>query len=60
MVAGQTPPSSIPGMSSDQTEAATMTPDAKPIRIFCSRSGIAFFIKKTNADPSAVPRNGIS
>lgn len=59
IVAGHMPPISIPGISNDQTEAATITPEANPNRIFCSRSGISFFIKKTKADPSAVPRKGI-
>ena len=59
MVAGQTPPISIPGISRDHTEAATITPDAKPSSIFCTSSGIAFFIKKTKPAPSVVPRKGI-
>lgn len=45
---------------SDQTDAATITPDAKPSRIFCSMAGISLCIKNTNAEPSAVPRNGIN
>ena len=36
-----------------------MAPAAKPSRIFCNSSGMAFFMKKTKADPSAVPRKGI-
>ena len=47
------------GMMSDQTDAATITPEAKPSRIFCIRGGISRFMKKTKADPKAVPRNGI-
>ena len=54
------PPNSIPGIRSDHTEAATITPEAKPSRIFCSKLGISFFIKKTKADPRAVPRKGMS
>ena len=42
------------------TDQITITPDAKPSSIFWSKSGIAFFIKKTNAAPIAVPRKGIS
>ena len=53
-------PISRAGMIRDQTEAATMTPDAKPSRVFCSRSGISLRMKNTKADPRAVPRNGIS
>ena len=47
-------------MSSDHTEAATITPEAKPSRTFCKSSGMSFFMKKTKADPRAVPRKGIS
>ena len=50
----------IDGMISDQTEAATMTPDANPSRTFCSTGRISRFMKKTKADPRAVPRNGIN
>ena len=61
MTAGQTFPESISieGIRSDHTEAATITPDAKPSRIFCRISGISFFKKKTKADPNAVPAKGI-
>ena len=38
--------------------AATITPLANPKSVFCSRSGISFFIKKTKADPSIVPSKG--
>ena len=40
--------------------AATITPLANPNSVFCSRSGISFFMKKTNADPSMVPNKGSS
>ena len=53
-------PISMPGMSRDHTDAATMTPEAKPKSIFCIRTGISFFMKKTNADPIAVPARGMS
>ena len=46
-------------MMSDQTEAATITPEAKPNRIFCNIGGMSRFMKKTKADPRAVPRKGI-
>ena len=46
-------------MSSDQTEAATITPEANPNRAFCNRAGISSFIRKTNPDPSIVPNKGI-
>ena len=52
-------PISIAGISSDHTEAATITPDAKPSRTFCTSAGISRFMKNTKADPRAVPRNGI-
>ena len=42
----------IDGISSDHTLAATITPLAKPNSVFCSRSGISFLMKKTNADPA--------
>ena len=51
---------SIAGMSNDHTDAATITPDAKPSRDFCRRSGISPFIKKTKAEPSMVPMSGMS
>ena len=52
-------PISMAGIMSDQTDAATMTPDAKPRRAFWSPSGMSFFMKNTKADPRAVPRKGI-
>ena len=53
-------PMSIAGISSDHTDAATITPDAKPNNDFCNRSEISFFIKNTKAEPSIVPSSGIS
>ena len=51
---------SIAGISSDHTDAATITPDAKPNNDFCNRSDISFFIKNTKAEPSIEPSSGIS
>ena len=51
---------SIAGISSDHTDAATITPDAKPNSDFCNRADISSFIKNTKAEPSIVPSNGIS
>ena len=51
---------SIAGMSSDHTEAATITPEANPSRAFCKRTGISSFIRKTNPDPIIVPSRGIN
>ena len=48
------------GISRDQTEAATITPDAKPSKAFCKSAGISLFIKKTNAEPITVPAKGIN
>ena len=50
---------SIAGMSSDHTEAATITPEANPSRAFCRRTGMSCFMKKTNAEPSIVPKSGM-
>ena len=50
----------IAGISSDQTDAATITPDAKPRSDFCTHGEISSFMKKTNAAPSIVPSSGIS
>ena len=60
-MAGHTFPEliSIDGMRRDHTEAATITPDANPSRAFWTGAGISFLMKNTNADPRAVPRNGI-
>ena len=52
-------PMSMAGMISDHTEAATITPEAKPSRSFCTSGGISRLMKKTKADPRAVPRKGI-
>ena len=49
---------SIPGIISDHTEAATMTPEAKPRSAFWSLGFISPFIKKTEAAPREVPRKG--
>ena len=49
---------SIAGMSSDQTEAATITPEAKPSSARLTRSPRPSRSRKTHAAPSAVPRNG--
>ena len=47
-------------MSSDHTEAATITPEAKPNSDFRKRGDMSFFIKKTNEAPNIVPNNGIN
>ena len=47
------------GSSRLQKDAATMTPAAKPVRIFCRLSEMLFFSTKTIAAPRLVPRNGI-
>ena len=39
--------------------AATITPAAKPVRARCTETPSDFFIKNTQAEPSAVPRKGI-
>ena len=52
-------PISMAGIISDHTDAATITPEANPRSTFCSITGISRFIKNTNAEPRAVPRNGI-
>ena len=54
------PAISMLGISSDHTLAATITPLAKPNRVFCNRSGISLRIKNTNAEPSIVPASGSS
>ena len=45
---------SIAGMSSDQTEAAVITPAAKPKKRVLSFSGRSFLKKNTSAAPAAV------
>ena len=51
---------SIAGISSDHTDAATITPDAKPSNVFCNLTDISSFMKNTKAEPSIVPSSGIS
>ena len=51
---------SIDGISSDHTDAATITPEAKPSNVFYSLTDISFFMKNTKAEPSIVPSSGIS
>ena len=53
------PPISMAGMSSDHTEAATMTPEAKPSNDLRSGSDISSFMKNTKAEPSIVPSSGM-
>ena len=48
------------GMSNDHTDAATITPDAKPNNDFCNLGDMSFFMKKTKAAPSIVPNKGIN
>ena len=50
----------IDGMSNDHTDAATITPEAKPNSHFCRRTDISSLIRKTKAEPSIVPNRGIS
>ncbi len=45
--------------SAERADAATITPEAKPSRTFCTIGGISRFMKNTKAEPRAVPRNGI-
>ena len=47
------------GISRLHTEAATITPAAKPVSERCTASLSDFFMKNTHAAPSDVPRNGI-
>ena len=51
---------SIAGISSDHTEAATITPEAKPNNVFCRRGDISSFMKNTKAEPSMVPSRGMN
>ena len=44
----------------DHTDAATITPDAKPNSDFCNRADISSFMKNTKAEPSIVPSSGIN
>ena len=50
---------SMAGIRRDQTEAATITPEAKPKSAFCIRGAIAWRRKNTQKAPAAVPRKGI-
>ena len=50
----------IAGIKSDHTDAAIITPDAKPKSTFSNFLFILFFIKNTVILPSVVPRNGIN
>ena len=47
------------GIINDHTDAATITPDANPNRIFCINAGISRFMRNTKEAPNAVPRKGI-
>ena len=51
---------SMAGISRLQMEAATMTPEAKPVSPRCTRSPRPFFRKKTQAAPREVPAKGRS
>ena len=51
---------SMDGINNDQTEAAIITPDANPNRIFSTFLFSLFFIRNTIAEPSVVPKNGIN
>jgi len=50
---------SIAGISKDQTDAATITPEAKPKRSFSAFSGIPSRKKKTAKEPRVVPTRGM-
>jgi len=50
----------IDGIRRDQTDAAIITPDAKPNKIFSMFLSILFFIKNTIKLPAAVPIKGIA
>ena len=51
--------SSMAGISKLQMEAATITPAAKPVSDRCTRALSEPRMKNTQAEPSAVPTNGI-
>ena len=51
---------SMAGSSRLHTDAATITPAAKPVSAFCSPGMISRFMKNTSAAPSDVPMNGIA
>ena len=46
---------SIAGMSNDHTDAATITPEAKPNSDFCTRTYISSFIKKQMPSQASCP-----
>ena len=46
------------GRSSDQNDAATITPEAKPRSDFCTTTFISWRMKNTNDAPMMVPKNG--
>ena len=46
------------GRSSDQNEAATITPEAKPRSDFCHTTFISWRMKNTNDAPMTVPKKG--
>jgi len=51
---------SIEGIKRDHTDAAIITPDAKPNKTFSIFLFILFFIKNTIPAPNVVPKNGIA
>jgi hypothetical protein len=51
---------SIAGMSNDHTEAAIITPEAKPSRMRWMRSANLSLKNSTDAAPMVVPANGIN
>ena len=48
------------GISRLQMDAATITPEEKPVSPRCTRSPRPFFKKNTQAAPREVPKNGVS
>ena len=51
---------SMAGIKRDHTEAAIITPEAKPRRAFCTTGRIPWRRKYTQAAPAVVPKNGIN
>lgn len=51
---------SMDGISSDHTDAATITARMQNQAVLSVPDGQPFFIKKTHAAPNEVPRNGTS